>query len=482
MWGFAESQETVGISPRMFDEFVFPYQLSLLERFGLNCYGCCEPLDKRWDVVRKVPRLRRVSVSVWANVPRMAELLGGDYVFSWKPNPAELAAPSFDEDAIRSGLRTMMRQTKSCRVEVIMKDNHTLCGDPSRAIRWTQIAARKQRPFKLNRRGIMSQGANSPVGKPRLGVIPIGKRNHYLVEMRRFAQYYRDQLSNDPSLDLVMPQDVLFDETDIIACARQMEAEGADYIVFAVGSWVFSSHVISAVNEIHVPACLLGLSDQIANGSIGAALQMRYVLQEMGKLPFFLSGTVEDADNLRAIRQQLRAAWVKRTLRNRRIATIGGKTMMMYQTQVNEFDWKRVFGVDFPQYDAVHVFKEMEGADEAEARQVQQDFLARVDKVNWELDTGERIHEDAVLAQAKLYLGFRRLQQLYDIDVFANKCMPEMSHEGYGFGYAACLATCMLNDAGVTVACVRPTSPPRSRCISSGFCRGRPSSLLILPV
>lgn len=140
MWGFAESQETVGISPRMFDEFVFPYQLSLLERFGLNCYGCCEPLDKRWDVVRKVPRLRRVSVSAWANVPRMAELLGGDYVFSWKPNPAELAAPSFDEDAIRSGLRTMMRQTKSCRVEVIMKDNHTLCGDPSRAIRWTQIA------------------------------------------------------------------------------------------------------------------------------------------------------------------------------------------------------------------------------------------------------------------------------------------------------------------------------------------------------
>jgi hypothetical protein len=47
MWGFGESQETVGISPKMFDEFVFPYQLALLERFGLNCYGCCEPLDKR---------------------------------------------------------------------------------------------------------------------------------------------------------------------------------------------------------------------------------------------------------------------------------------------------------------------------------------------------------------------------------------------------------------------------------------------------
>ena len=48
MWGFAESQETVGVSPTMFAEFVLPYQLPILERFGLNCYGCCEPLDARW--------------------------------------------------------------------------------------------------------------------------------------------------------------------------------------------------------------------------------------------------------------------------------------------------------------------------------------------------------------------------------------------------------------------------------------------------
>ena len=30
----------------------------------------------------------------------------------------------------------------------------------------------------------------------------------------------------------------------------------------------------------------------------------------------------------------------------RNIALIGGKCMMMYQTQVNEFNWKKVFGID----------------------------------------------------------------------------------------------------------------------------------------
>ena len=37
MWGFSESQETVGVSPQMFSEFIFPYQVSILKRFGLNC-------------------------------------------------------------------------------------------------------------------------------------------------------------------------------------------------------------------------------------------------------------------------------------------------------------------------------------------------------------------------------------------------------------------------------------------------------------
>ncbi len=142
MWGFAESQETVGISPDMFEEFIFPYQLSLLERFGLNCYGCCEPLDSRWHVVERFPRLRRVSVSPWANVEVMAERLSSRYVFSWKPHPGVLATDTFDEEHVRHTLRTGLRvlQRNDCRVEIIMKDCHTIRNDPQRVIRWVQIA------------------------------------------------------------------------------------------------------------------------------------------------------------------------------------------------------------------------------------------------------------------------------------------------------------------------------------------------------
>lgn len=140
MWGFAESQETVGISPRMFAEFVFPYQLPILQRFGLNCYGCCEPLDKRWPVIEQIPRLRRVSVSPWADLAKMAEYLGDRYVYSLKPSPSDLAMSSFDEGLIRTRLREALKVTRNCHVEIIMKDNHTIGNDPSRVIRWVQIA------------------------------------------------------------------------------------------------------------------------------------------------------------------------------------------------------------------------------------------------------------------------------------------------------------------------------------------------------
>lgn len=140
MWGFAESQETVGVSPGMFEEFVYQYQLPLLERFGLNCYGCCEPVDGRWHVIKSTPRLRRVSVSAWCDLEHTAELLADEFIFSWKPNPADLAAPTFDAERMRRDIRRAFEITRGCRVEIIMKDNHTIGGDPNRVIHWTRIA------------------------------------------------------------------------------------------------------------------------------------------------------------------------------------------------------------------------------------------------------------------------------------------------------------------------------------------------------
>jgi len=138
-WGFAESQETVGVSSKMFEEFVFKYQVPILEKFGLNCYGCCEPLEKRWHIIKKIPNLRRVSASPWANLEKMVEYLQDKYVFSVKPSPTDLAVPEIDKGHIKKKISNILKITKGCIVEIIMKDNHSLGNNPENLINWVKI-------------------------------------------------------------------------------------------------------------------------------------------------------------------------------------------------------------------------------------------------------------------------------------------------------------------------------------------------------
>ncbi len=138
-WGFAESQVTIGISPKMFAEFVFPYQRPVLEEFGLTCYGCCEPVHDCFDCIARLSNLRRVSVCAWADEQLCADKIGGRYIYSRKPNPAMICV-SFDEDAIRENLRKTLTVAGECNLEFNMKDTHTVQNQPWRITRWVQIA------------------------------------------------------------------------------------------------------------------------------------------------------------------------------------------------------------------------------------------------------------------------------------------------------------------------------------------------------
>ncbi len=140
MWGLAESQVTVGVSPEMFREFIFPYQKKIMERFGLTCYGCCEPMDERFDIVREVKNLRRVSVSPWANRRIMAEKLGHSYIYSLKPSPSHLAMPHLDEELIGKDLDEILEIARDNCLELVMKDNHTLGNNPENIKTWVALA------------------------------------------------------------------------------------------------------------------------------------------------------------------------------------------------------------------------------------------------------------------------------------------------------------------------------------------------------
>lgn len=146
-WAHATTQIFAEVSPAMHDEFALAYEKRFLARFGLAGYGCCEPLDKKLDIVTTIPNLRRVSMSPWIDAARGAEGLGADYVFSYKPNPAVIGMETWDVDLARAQLGDTFDKTRGCIVEVLMKDLHECRGEPRRMWEWVDMAMRLAEEF-----------------------------------------------------------------------------------------------------------------------------------------------------------------------------------------------------------------------------------------------------------------------------------------------------------------------------------------------
>ncbi|NLO75082.1 MAG: NYN domain-containing protein [candidate division WS1 bacterium] len=147
MWGFATAQIFGDVSPAMHEEFALRYELRWLERFGLNYYGCCEPLHNKVGILRSLPRLRKISISPWADVEKSAEELGREFVFSYKPNPAILAGHAWHPELARKRIREVLEKTQGCLVEIVLKDISTFEYEPQRLWEWSRICSEEAENF-----------------------------------------------------------------------------------------------------------------------------------------------------------------------------------------------------------------------------------------------------------------------------------------------------------------------------------------------
>ena len=141
-WFRGAAQGFTTVSPQMHEEFELNYVRPIAERFAYTYYGCCEPLDKKLDVIQKIPNLRKVGVSPWANVEKMAERLGGNYVLSRKPNPAHVAHRT-DPDEIREEIEETVKLCVKygCPCDITLKDISTVSNRPENLILWSQVAS-----------------------------------------------------------------------------------------------------------------------------------------------------------------------------------------------------------------------------------------------------------------------------------------------------------------------------------------------------
>ena len=141
-WYRTMAQGFSDISPEMHWEFDVSYAMEVSKHFAYTYYGCCEPLDKKLDVIFKIPNLRKVGVSPWAKEEVMAERLGGRYVYSRKPNPSHVAIKT-DPDLIRRETETTVKlcQKYGCPADFTLKDISTVSHRPENLILWSEVVS-----------------------------------------------------------------------------------------------------------------------------------------------------------------------------------------------------------------------------------------------------------------------------------------------------------------------------------------------------
>ena len=141
VWGYMDSQETVGLSPEMFHEFIFPCYQKIASCFGRLSYGCCEPVSTFWDDIKTLPNLKKVSISPWCDEELMAsELRGSGIIYLRKPSPNFLGVgANLDEDAFRAHIEKTLKTAQGCTVEIAQRDVYTVNRDMNKVRRYVEI-------------------------------------------------------------------------------------------------------------------------------------------------------------------------------------------------------------------------------------------------------------------------------------------------------------------------------------------------------
>ncbi len=138
VWGRGVAQIFASVGKDMHEEFDIDYMKETMGRCGLVYYGCCEPLDKKIDIVEKIPKLRKISITPWADINVAAEAINGRFVIASKPNPSSVAPSELNIPELKKEIITILDACSryNCSVELTLKDISTAGGNRNNIINW----------------------------------------------------------------------------------------------------------------------------------------------------------------------------------------------------------------------------------------------------------------------------------------------------------------------------------------------------------
>ena len=99
-------------------------------------------MHDRIDIIKRIPNLRKIGCSPWADVERTAEQIKGDFVLSRKPNSAFVASVVDPEQIRKEAEETARACIKhGCPCDITLKDISTVGDRPENLIIWAEVVS-----------------------------------------------------------------------------------------------------------------------------------------------------------------------------------------------------------------------------------------------------------------------------------------------------------------------------------------------------
>jgi L-fucose isomerase-like protein len=235
--------------------------------------------------------------------------------------------------------------------------------------------------------------------------------------------------------------DAVYSAKEARGAVRKCFAEDVDLVVYFIPTWIESSVVLAAVQEVKVPFAVWGCSD-LATQSLLGAVEVVTSLNNLGEKVKAIYGDPHEREVIEEIEIRAKAARVLTKLKRARIGFIGGIAFGMYDAVHDLVALRERFGTEIVHLDQYRIIDEISRIPESEVQSMVAKVSKRVGRV--------QAPNEHMTKSVKIYLGLRKLIEKFGLDGILVKCHPDLSQI---YGACACLSVSSLIDDGMPAAC-----------------------------
>ena len=250
--------------------------------------------------------------------------------------------------------------------------------------------------------------------KVRVGVLDFGDGRHYLQSpLEPVNREFREQLVRRleaAGFEVVVGDDVIWQNEIAVRNGRRMAAAGVDAVVFNFSVWAWPQYARVAAQFCPQPIVMFSNVNPRYPGLVGM-LANSGSLDQAG-IPFTKSfGDVADDQVFGRLQSQIAGVAAARRLRGLTYCLIGGRSLGIDTTVIDPAQWMKQFGIDVDHVDQFELVRRAE-IELAKGKRVApaMDYLEKtVSRIHWtHPDAKFRLTKDLLRRQVAMYYAAHR--------------------------------------------------------------------------